>query len=959
MATRFVRVDLSEEARDYRPIAVEPGVPMLDRSGANARILFRWLGGMAAEPEWDGDLAGFYVRDDQGGRLEDAYCQPATCQDLNGPLRDDMAKLRQRLEKSRGETNTERTLRKVLMRSFQDVVDNAARNDHDSYFFKYKDVLGNWRLVWCWGYERLDQESAAAVICTDPDCNLLFVRRPGKSPRCPACSGTIVPRKRKSKQKLVAAWLLLLLLLLLLLGVWRPWQPPLIATPAEYTGAVGTHVDYKVYAKGLLYGRKDVTREAIGVPLDRQVAKIDRGSGTIQFTGGGATEVLFHYRGRTATATVTATPSPNPNELVSLEFAPAGPVELPLGQMMRLQAFATYGDGRRVQVPSERLKWFSQEKAAPGLELYQDAEVVGAVGAIKAGAGPLTVYAKYQGQESNHVAFKSVDLDPNVKLAIDVDRTLRIAGEGGRAVLTASGPRGDVELVPSLAKFASADSKILKFVGRPGMFAAVTPGRSLVTGSHIAAKDPATLEFQVCDPIKARLVFEPPSVTVPVNQKAELRLTLEAELDDGGKKENVRAPMQGPDVAYYIAQPDAVRLNPPIVVGLKPAAPFQVSASVPVLPPAQAKVEVVAAAGTKLRVAPTAPSPLAPGQTVAACRGTASWRFGRVEGSPARSSLLESARLGGLDFAKRTPAGNSCPSARFSGRGYAGGQRRRRLRLRLHSSLRRRVPMPPDARLVVDREAEGKFVRVDDSQRYSILVEKDGHSEPATDVHWPADFENDYVKWEAPVLTAKQPGYTQFLRAEVGGRNVLWHTTTYRPGEIAAEEPADKPDLVKIFGRQGPDDVQTVRFPVGATFTNFKVEVHYPDGHTRFVTPKAIMTTPEPTTQAPYSPPSTARSSECGPARPRSPPSFTARNRKFRWKLKCWPTWISTRSSSSRAPPRCGPVRPTTCTPSATRTANRSATSLPWAISIGNRRIRTWRNSAATRSSPRTSARRT
>ena len=40
MATRFVRVDLSETARDYRPIAVEPGVAMLDRSGANSRIIF-------------------------------------------------------------------------------------------------------------------------------------------------------------------------------------------------------------------------------------------------------------------------------------------------------------------------------------------------------------------------------------------------------------------------------------------------------------------------------------------------------------------------------------------------------------------------------------------------------------------------------------------------------------------------------------------------------------------------------------------------------------------------------------------------------------------------------------------------------------------------------------------------------------------------------------------------------
>ena len=46
---------------------------------------------------------------------------------------------------------------------------------------------------------------------------------------------------------------------------------------------------------------------------------------------------------------------------------------------------------------------------------------------------------------------------------------------------------------------------------------------------------------------------------------------------------------------------------------------------------------------------------------------------------------------------------------------------------------------------------------------------KDGHQEPAADVRWPENFENEYVKWEAPVLTAKQEGYTQFLRAKSAG----------------------------------------------------------------------------------------------------------------------------------------------------------------------------------------------
>jgi hypothetical protein len=842
MATRFVRVDLSEEARDYRPIAVEPGVAMLDRSGANARIIFRWLGGMVAEPVWEDDLVGFYVRDDQGGRLEDVYCQPATNQDLQGGLRDDLAKLRQRLESARGETTTERTLRKVLMRSFQDVVDRPGRTDQDSYFFKYKDVLGNWRLVWCWGYERLDQEPAPAVVCTDPDCNLLFVRRPGKNPRCPACSGAIVPRKKKKSKRSLAA-LLLLLLLLLALGLWLLVPTKLIATPATLTGTVGSKIDCQIVERSWWFRNKEVTHEAAGFASDQQVAKFDNKNGAVRLTGEGSTVIEFRYNGRSTQVSVTATASPDANKVVSLELTPAGPIDLPLGQMKRLQAYANYGDGRRAEVPSEQVKW-SAEKSVPGLELYRDSEVVGAVGATKAGAGPLSVFATYRGQESNRVAFKSVDADPNVKLAIDVDRTLRIAGEGGRAVLSASTPKGDVELIPSLAKFESASDKILKFAGKPGKFAAVSPGRSMVTGTHIAAKGPAKLEFQVCDPAKAKLVFDPPSVTVPVNEKADLKLTLEAELDEGGKKETLRAAMLGPDVAYSIAQPDAVRMNPPTVTGLKPAAAFAVRGQIPILAPANATVAVVDSAAKKLRITPTAVSPLAAGQS---------------------SALIVEQQVGDADVWKEVspdkvtwkvpdnvtwtkPTEGLRPTitlpSEFKGEANleatVGGTA-----ASIAFALKPAGPDATTAQLVLNREADGKYLEVGKSQRYSVLVEKDGKSEPVTDVHWPADFENDYVKWEAPVLTAKREGYTQYLHADVAGRNVLWHTTTYRPGEFVETETKQKPDWVKIFSQQGSQHVQSVRFPVGATFTDFKVEVHYPDGYTRFVTKKAFLTTPD------------------------------------------------------------------------------------------------------------------
>ena len=93
MAKRFVRVDLSDASRDYRPIAVEPGVPMLDKSNAHNKILFRWLGGLAADPAWEGESVNFYVRDDHGGRLEEVACEPIAIEDLDELLKDDFAAL--------------------------------------------------------------------------------------------------------------------------------------------------------------------------------------------------------------------------------------------------------------------------------------------------------------------------------------------------------------------------------------------------------------------------------------------------------------------------------------------------------------------------------------------------------------------------------------------------------------------------------------------------------------------------------------------------------------------------------------------------------------------------------------------------------------------------------------------------------------------------------------------------
>jgi hypothetical protein len=1162
---------------------------MLDRSGGNNRIVFRWLGGMVGEPVWEGDSVSFYARDDEGGRLEEVVCQPASDQDLRTILKDDVEKLRERLGQSRAETPTERLLRRTLLSEFEDLVDKPYRTDLDSYFFRYRDILGNWRLVWCWGYQRLDAEPAPAVVCTDPACNLLFVRRPGKSPRCPSCEGLLSNRPMRRTNWRIAALAGLLLLLLFGGALWWAIRPShLIAAPSPVVAPVGSRVEFQVWKAGLLR-KQDVTRQSIGISYDPRVARLNQAAGTVTLVGTGTTKICF-YAGRLKTEVpIQAEPSANPDKIFiepsrielavgstaraklvgeykdgkradlsevaqwkvpsdgtvyasgslvegmaqgtstlsaryranpespwmdastavtvtkvdflaleagvdpkaigvglagklrmdavatdghrysvlessqlkasvdpsyvaavaganlqgrrtgagklaavfgeknlsagadftvvappavvaevrpenldlvvgeiadisyvspeqdplrlsssrpgivditaanriigravgdteidvsqsgktigkigvtvtqaefqslaidpagvamavddtarprvmalikgsdpprsaeiapdlvvcervpspryaeldqrlmelrgvaptnplkpetllvkfagqkasaavevmvapcRLEIAPPGPIDLPLGQMMRLSAYATYSGGRCVQVPSERLRWASEEKSVPGLKIYNDR-----IGAVKAGAGPLTVYASYFRRESNRVVFKSVEADPNLKLALELDRMIRLTGEQGQAMLTGSSPAGDVELVPELAAYKSSDVKVLKmkYPNSGQFFTTRQPGEATITASHAAAKDPVSLKLRVYDAAKSRLVFDPAAVKVAVNEQVPVNLMLE--VTEGGKPERVA--MEGPGVGYTVERPDAVRWAPPRLTGLSPSKPFELSGRYPVLSrPAYARVEVVAAEAEDLRITPAAAT-LAPGQTITLAverkeAGSDQWQEVRPDAAawsvPAR--LLWTPATQYLRPALTVPPdvqGDLTLQAAVEGKEA--------------TATIKIKPTGPDAkdaaaRLVFEREPGGWYVPVGQQQRYAILVDKGGAAEPAADIHWPANFENDYIRWEAPVLTAKRENYTQWMRAEAGGRAVLFHTTTCMPPppDVVLPPSGDVPQFVKILSDQGP----VVRFPVGAAFNDFRVEAHYADGFTRLVTKRCTIRTPEP-----------------------------------------------------------------------------------------------------------------
>lgn len=228
MARCFVRIDLSDNSGDFVPLAVEPGFPLIDRSRANARRMAAWLGGMAAEPEWQGDRVGFYVCDDRGGRLERAVCQPIRDEDLKGPLENDLAVLKERLAKAQPKNATEKAVLRVAAKSLDDLLEGRQRTDRSCYLFRYRDAHDRWRLVWCWGYQRGDQQPATPMVCSNPDCALLSVRRPGQSSKCPACqiAPPALPKKqRQTKWKGIAA-VLLLLILVGGLGYWYFTQNP-------------------------------------------------------------------------------------------------------------------------------------------------------------------------------------------------------------------------------------------------------------------------------------------------------------------------------------------------------------------------------------------------------------------------------------------------------------------------------------------------------------------------------------------------------------------------------------------------------------------------------------------------------------------------------------------------------------------------------------------------------------
>jgi len=240
MKPRLARVDLSDDARDFRAVAVEPGVAVLDTAGNNAQLLGLWLGRFVAEPVWEGGQVAFWLPEEQPRRVT---CRPVTPARLHGPLRGELAELREKIEAVRPGSQFERLLHGTISDAFHELTNDPKRTDVGCYFLEYRDAEGRWRLVWLPGYERVRREKATGRLCTRSRCGLLYAQRQGYAAKCPVCDPKGAARRvTPVPWKWVAAGAVVALLLAVFLiwylgredgGEVAPGWPKLAVTPEQ------------------------------------------------------------------------------------------------------------------------------------------------------------------------------------------------------------------------------------------------------------------------------------------------------------------------------------------------------------------------------------------------------------------------------------------------------------------------------------------------------------------------------------------------------------------------------------------------------------------------------------------------------------------------------------------------------------------------------------------------------
>lgn len=211
MSDLLVRVPLSNQS-DFHPLALAPGLPMLDARKLTYQVLLGWFGDLLAEPELDENGVSFHVQ--RGGQREEIVEKAlATDADLEGPLAGDFERLKKALFDVKPESPSER----LIFNRLQPPIGN-----YDGYLYRVRTQSGPERLVWCWGFQCRNTDARASV-CPNRECSALLLQVGEELESCPQCRFTMSstpPVRRRTRFPLGAFTAATVLLLACGATIW-------------------------------------------------------------------------------------------------------------------------------------------------------------------------------------------------------------------------------------------------------------------------------------------------------------------------------------------------------------------------------------------------------------------------------------------------------------------------------------------------------------------------------------------------------------------------------------------------------------------------------------------------------------------------------------------------------------------------------------------------------------------
>ena len=180
---------------DFQPLALAPGLPMLDVNKLTYQVLLGWFGDLLAEPELDDEGVMFHAQ--RGGARQTIVERAlATTEDLHGSLQPQYEKLKNALFDVRPVSPSER----LIFNRLQPPIGN-----HEGFLYRVQTETGDEQLVWCWGFQQRTQYGDAR-LCSNIECSMLFLHDSLADPLCPHCGMTFdaaITNARSASSKLL------------------------------------------------------------------------------------------------------------------------------------------------------------------------------------------------------------------------------------------------------------------------------------------------------------------------------------------------------------------------------------------------------------------------------------------------------------------------------------------------------------------------------------------------------------------------------------------------------------------------------------------------------------------------------------------------------------------------------------------------------------------------------------